>query len=28
MSLFMANYDRELKLRADIRKKEKLEKTM
>ena len=28
MSLFMVNYDRELKLRADIRRKEKLEKTM
>jgi len=28
MSSFMVNYGRELKLRADIRRKEKLEKTM
>ena len=28
MSSFMVNYGRKLKLRADIRRKEKLEKTM
>ena len=28
MSLFIANYDRELRMEADIRKKKKVEKTM
>ena len=28
MSLFMANYERELRMGADIRKREKVEKTM